>query len=113
MIQRLENKRTDRRLGFLFQGASETQAFDWLDRLVKALLVGSVDQADGGGGVKVIDFSEVPSDVLPLMVRQVAKLAFSVQQWTEASRESRRKVANMELGWLLLASGPLRSTALY
>lgn len=85
MIQRLENKRTDRRLGFLFQGAGETQAFDWLDRLVKALLAGSVDQKEGGGGVKVIDFSEVPSDVLPLMVSLVAKLAFSVQQWTEAS----------------------------
>lgn len=85
MIQRLENKRTDRRLGFLFQGAGETQAFDWLDRLVSALLAGSVDQKDGGGGVKVIDFSEVPSDVLPLMVSLVAKLAFSVQQWTEAS----------------------------
>lgn len=85
MIQRLENKRTDRRLGFLFQGASETQAFDWLDRLVTALLAGSIDQKHGGGGVKVIDFSEVPSDVLPLMVSLVAKLAFSVQQWTEAS----------------------------
>lgn len=84
LIQRLENKRTDRRLGFLFQGADEAQAFDWLDRLVKALLAGSVDQ-DDGGGVKVIDFSEVPSDVLPLMVSLVAKLAFSVQQWTEAS----------------------------
>lgn len=85
MIQRLENKRTDRRLGFLFQGSGETQAFDWLERLVKALLAGSVDQKEGGGGVKVIDFSEVPSDVLPLMVSLVAKLAFSVQQWTEAS----------------------------
>jgi uncharacterized protein len=85
MIQRLENKRTDRRLGFLFQGAGETQAFDWLDRLVNALLAGSVEQKDGGGGVKVIDFSEVPSDVLPLMVSLVAKLAFSVQQWTESS----------------------------
>lgn len=85
MIQRLENKRTDRRLGFLFQGAEETQAFDWLDRLVKVLLAGSIDQVDGCGGVKVIDFSEVPSDVLPLMVSLVAKLAFSVQQWAEAS----------------------------
>lgn len=85
MIQRLENKRTDRRLGFLFQGAEETQAFNWLDRLVTALLAGSMDQKNGGGGVKVIDFSEVPSDVLPLMVSLVAKLSFSVQQWTEAS----------------------------
>ncbi|MFC4928241.1 MULTISPECIES: ATP-binding protein [Delftia] len=84
MIQRLENKRTDRRLGFLFQGTTETHMFDWLERLVKALLAGSINQKDGGGGVKIIDFSEVPSDVLPLMVSLVAKLAFSVQQWTEA-----------------------------
>jgi DNA helicase HerA-like ATPase len=36
----------------------------------------------GSGGVKIINFSEVPSDVLPLIVSLVARLAFSVQQWT-------------------------------
>ncbi|KFX62380.1 ATP-binding protein [Paraburkholderia fungorum] len=86
LIQRLENKRTDRRLGFLFQGAAETMQYDWLDRLVIALIAGTKDQHDGKGGVKIIDFSEVPSDVLPLMVSLVAKLAFSVQQWTEAGQ---------------------------
>jgi len=82
LIQRLENKRTDRRLGFLFQGTSETMDFGWLESLVVALLAGTKDQSDGKGGVKVIDFSEVPSDILPLIVSLVAKLAFSVQQWT-------------------------------
>jgi len=86
LIQRLENKRTDRRLGFLFKGAGETMNFNWLDELVVALLAGSSDQHDKKGGVKIIDFSEVPSDVLPLIVSLVAKLAFSVQQWTEPSR---------------------------
>lgn len=86
LIQRLENKRTDRRLGFLFQGAAESMQYDWLDRLVVALIAGTKDQANDKGGVKIIDFSEVPSDVLPLMVSLVAKLAFSVQQWTEASQ---------------------------
>jgi len=84
LIQRLENKRTDRRLGFLFQGAVETMQFDWLERLVIALFAGTKDQASGAGGVKIIDFSEVPSDVLPLMVSLVARLAFAVQQWTDA-----------------------------
>ena len=54
---------------------------DWLKHLVRKLMAGSRNQ--GGGGVKVIDFSEVPSDILPLMVSMVAKLAFSVQQWRE------------------------------
>lgn len=86
LIQRLENKRTDRRLGFLFQGAAETMTFEWLERLVGSLMAGTIDQEGKKGGVKIIDFSEVPSDVLPLMVSLVARLAFSIQQWTEASK---------------------------
>ena len=82
LIQRLENKKSDRRLGFLFQGKDETLEFSWLERLVKILLAGTADQGDKEGGVKVIDFSEVPSDILPLIVSLVAKIAFSVQQWT-------------------------------
>jgi DNA helicase HerA-like ATPase len=85
VIQRLRNKQTDRRLGFLFQGGSPTLEFDWLDRLSAALIAGSKDQADDGGGVKVVNFSEVPSDILPLIVSLVAKLAFSIQQWTPNS----------------------------
>jgi DNA helicase HerA-like ATPase len=46
------------------------------------LIAGRKDQTDEKGGVKIMDFSEVPSDILPLIVSLVAKLAFSVQQWT-------------------------------
>lgn len=53
---------------------------------MSALLAGSQDQAGGKGGLKIIDFSEVPSDILPLIVSLVAKLAFSVQQWTAPGR---------------------------
>lgn len=89
MISRLENKISDRRLGFLFQGGDDVLKFDWLNRLVDALL-GSNDE-NGCGGVKIINFSEVPSDVLPLIVSLVARLAFSVQQWTPS--EERHPVA--------------------
>ena len=43
--------------------------------------------------MKIIDFSEVPLDVLPLIVSLVARLAFSVQQWTPS--EQRHPVALM------------------
>lgn len=86
LIQRLENKRTDRRLSFLFQGGDETLKFEWLEKLVSVLIAGTKDQEDDKGGVKIIDFSEVPSDILPLIVSLVAtKLAFSVQQWTPST----------------------------
>lgn len=80
MIARLENKITDRRLGFLFQGGADVLQFDWLERFSAALLGSTTENSQGG--IKVINFSEVPSDVLPLIVSLVARLAFSVQQWT-------------------------------
>lgn len=91
LIQRLENKRTDRRLGFLFGGDAEVQQFEWLEKLVGTLFTGTKNQLDAQGGVKIIDFSEVPSDILPLIVSLVAGIAFSIQQWTPA--ESRHPVA--------------------
>ena len=83
MIARLENKTSDRRLGFLFQGGAGTLEFDWLDTLI-ASLMGSADENDSKG-IKIINFSEVPSDILPLIVSLVARLAFSVQQWTPSN----------------------------
>lgn len=83
MIARLENKTSDRRLGFLFQGGAGTLEFDWLDTLI-ASLMGSADENENKG-IKIINFSEVPSDILPLIVSLVARLAFSVQQWTPSN----------------------------
>jgi DNA helicase HerA-like ATPase len=91
LIQRLRNKQTDRRLAFLFQGDEATLDYDWLAELSNALIGGTKDQVEGRGGVKVVNFSEVPSDILPLIVSLVAKLAFSIQQWTPS--ESRHPVA--------------------
>lgn len=91
MIARLENKLSDRRLGFLFQGGVDTLRFDWLEELTTALL-GSTGE-NGNGGIKIINFSEVPSDILPLIVSLVARIAFSLQQWTPS--ELRHPVALM------------------
>jgi len=82
MISRLENKISDRRLGFLFQGGIDVMEFDWLNKLVKTLI--GVNSENTKAGIKIIDFSEVPSDILPLIVSLIARLAFSVQQWTES-----------------------------
>ena len=83
-IQRLEAKCQDRRLGFLFDAGEDSMRYEWLDELATVLL-GSTS-IRGAGGVKVIDFSEVPSDILPLIIGLVARLVFSVQQWTEKQR---------------------------
>lgn len=85
-IQRLKSKQSDKRLNFIFNSDSRLQEYKWLVFLVKNLL-------DFGNekGLKIIDFSEVPSDILPVISGLIARLIFSVQQWMET--EKRHPVA--------------------
>lgn len=83
-IQRLEAKVTDKRLNFMFAADEELLAFDYMDSLCQCLM----SSASRGGGVKIIDFSEVPSDILPLIVSLLARIVFSVQQWMDRDKLS-------------------------
>ena len=67
LIARFTSKRTDRRLGFLFQPHAECMELDWLATVAHKLIGGRGSQEDEKGGIKIVDFSEVPSDILPLM----------------------------------------------
>ena len=78
-IQRLETKQKDKRLNFMFSGDESLLSYDYMAELCTKLMAPSVD---GKNGVKIVDFSEVPSDILPLIVSLIARVIFSVQQWT-------------------------------
>lgn len=86
LIARFEAKHLDRRLGFLFQPHGECMEMEWLSRLAHALTASRGIQDGGNGGIKIIDFSEVPSDILPLMVSLLARLVFNITQWTPVER---------------------------
>ena len=81
-IQRLNAKIQDKRLNFIFSEDQTLLSYDYMNQLCKKLM----SPASSNGGVKIIDFSEVPSDVLPLIVSLIARLIFSVQQWTEKNK---------------------------
>lgn len=82
LIARFEAKRNDRRLGFIFQPPAACMDMAWLSEVTHFLIGGRGSQDDGNGGIKIINFSEVPSDILPLMVSLIARLIFAVNQWT-------------------------------
>lgn len=88
LVARFESKINDRRLGFLFRGDNSS---DYLNKLAVALTASAGEQEVDGGGVKVIDFSEVPSDILPLVISLVARMVFALQQWTLS--ENRQPIA--------------------
>lgn len=78
-IVRLKAKMDDRRYGFMFQPPAASSEYGWL-----ANMLGSLFAAYGSEhGIKIIDFSEVPSDVLPIVTGVLARLLYNVQFWME------------------------------
>lgn len=86
-ISRLEAKIADRRYGFLFQPPSETSVYSWLQTLAVAFLSTKVSERSG---IKTVDFSEVPADVLPTVVSVFARVLYDIQFWMRS--ESRTPV---------------------
>lgn len=78
-IQRLDAKLSDKRLNFMFSDDPALLEYEYMHELCKCVMA----PASQNGGIKIIDFSEVPSDILPLIVSLLARVIFSVQQWTE------------------------------
>ncbi len=82
-ISRLEAKLDDRRYGFMFTPPAKANTYGWLaDQTIR--LLGS----NGGKGIKIIDFSEVPSDVLPVVTGTLARLLYDVQFWMDAAKRT-------------------------
>lgn len=67
--------------GFMFQPVAEAQNYTWLSEILCKLL----GYFDGSPGIKIIDFSEVPSDVLPVVTGTLARLLYNIQFWMEPS----------------------------
>ncbi|WP_372663781.1 ATP-binding protein [Cohnella sp.] len=81
-IQRLSAKIEDKRLNFIFSQEPDLLSYDYMNSLCKELMA----PASQGGGIKIINFSEVPSDILPLMVSLIARVVFSIQQWVDKDK---------------------------
>lgn len=79
-IQRLNAKIEDKRLNFMFSQDNSLLEYEYMNDICEKLMRPS---DNSNGGVKIIDFSEVPSDVLPLITSLVARVIFAVQQWSE------------------------------
>lgn len=75
-LSRLEAKLDDRRYGFMFAPPPAAMNYDWLAAQVLRLL-----SSGDGSGIKIIDFSEVPADVLPVVTGTLARLLYDIQFW--------------------------------
>ena len=82
LLIRLNSRITDKRYGFLFQAPLSAHDYDEMAKMMKRLMDYSTSKAQ----IKVIDFSEVPADILPIIVGLVARIIYQVQFWTDRKR---------------------------
>lgn len=82
-ISRMEAKPDDRRYGFMFTPPPAANTYGWLAAQITKLL-----GSNGGKGIKIIDFSEVPSDVLPVVTGTLARLLYDVQFWMAGDKRT-------------------------
>jgi DNA helicase HerA-like ATPase len=76
-LARIAGKLRDRRYGFLFQAPEKLHSYEAFHGVGRQLL----EFTRKNGRIKVVDFSEVPSDVLPVMLGIVARLIYYLQFW--------------------------------
>lgn len=76
-IARLETRIGDGRLAFMFDAPTPTPAEDWLAQWANTLLCAD----DHSPGIKIIDLSQVPSDLIPLITGVLGRLILEIQFW--------------------------------
>ena len=82
LLVRLESKIDDKRYGFLFQAPSEVHDYSAMAEMINKLM----DYSQSNAQIKVIDFSEVPADILPVIVGLVARIIYQIQFWTDSHK---------------------------
>jgi hypothetical protein len=83
-ISRLEARAADPRYGFIFAPPDSTAGYGWLTEAARKLL----DAGPGEVGIKIVDLSEVPSAVVPLVAGVLARLVFDIQFWMDPARRT-------------------------
>jgi DNA helicase HerA-like ATPase len=84
LISRLESLVADPRYAFIFHPPESTESFDWLTQTATKLLSAEGDEP----GIKIVDFSEVPAPVLPMVTGVLTRLIYNVQFWMKAERRT-------------------------
>lgn len=82
LLLRLNSKLSDKRYGFLFQPPDSENEYNAMATMMHRLM----DYSEPHSQIKVIDFSEVPADILPVIIGLVARIIYQVQFWTDPTK---------------------------
>ncbi|MFA6598106.1 MAG: ATP-binding protein [Ignavibacteriaceae bacterium] len=82
LLTRIRSKLSDKRYGFLYQAPKEEQQYETMSEIAAKLM----DFTEYKSQIKIIDFSEVPTDILPIIVGLVARIIYQIQFWTDRDK---------------------------
>jgi DNA helicase HerA-like ATPase len=119
-LNRISVKTKDRRYAFMYQAPAEYETYEALHQLAEKLLGTGVKQEGVNPGIKIVDFSEVPSDILPVVVGLVARIVYQIQFWSSPGEDgdARHPIvivcdeAHLYLPSSAASTGPLEKRAL-
>lgn len=83
LITRLRTKMDDKKYGFIFN-ESDTQNAEYLNCFAKRIM------GNNSKRIKVIDLSEVPSDMLAIVIGIVTRIIYDLQFWMTPARDEVR-----------------------
>jgi hypothetical protein len=87
-LPKLEARMADKRYGFMFSGPTkEVLDYKYINCFVHKLMGTGFNTTGQNTGIKVINFSMTPSEMLPVIIGVIARFLFSIQFWnTGANR---------------------------
>lgn len=75
LINRLQSKMNDKKYNFIFDDLS-CSSHTYLNDFAKRIM-----GFDNGRNIKVVDLSEVPSDILPIIIGTLTRILYDIQFW--------------------------------
>lgn len=83
LLPKLEARIADKRYGFMFSGPKELiQSYDYINKFSHKLMGTGFLEDNRNSGVKVINFSMTPSEMLPVIIGVIGRFLFSIQFWS-------------------------------
>lgn len=84
LITRLQTKMDDKKYSFVFD-EKDTNNHTYLNTFAKKIMGGL-----GNKKVKIIDLSEIPSDILPIIIGIITRLIYDIQFWMTPNKQEVR-----------------------
>ena len=80
LISKMEARMEDHRLSFFFNAPDNQTGVQLLEKITNQIFSFSCTEESQGGGIKIIDFSSVSTELIPLIVNLIANIIFKINR---------------------------------